>query len=1016
MKHQFPAINLYFSLLFLVLSCLTSNNAWTQQATTESIVNNDSISLRVEALTREASNIASKAADLAEQKKNQTVRIAELISRTIDQTEVERAKLDVGSESATMKSIELDIITAEQQKETLIAFIKNLKSHIKTLSSTEQNEVIKNDGVQSEASLSEKEQLHKLEQKHLSVLTERKHLVSGRLKLKEQWLSEVHRAYQNQQEQLREQSFKELKRKLGEERIRWQEKATKYSSKLNLYSNAPSPSPAKLEYLSALFLEAEDSISLIDIRLKISRIEEKLEQPTISNNSITADINLLQVMLEEEKRIDVQANSLIELLNIKSSLLKQRIEVVSKQTSLDASGKKKYQQAQSIYKRLITRVIKQLELISLLSQRVQKQIKTIDAAYMQQKRRELRARHQLPHTLVQWQLLLKEISTLPEKIQKLVQKTLVGLWTALLAVPPGKTLLLILSGLFWSFICLSLRYLPRYRESRSQDNFSQRVLFISSDMLYSNQFSFLLGGLIIISGWLLDIILSGLVVIGSIFVIWITAQMIIRLSRWTLTSPIGLSEKQPGLHRLIVYFTLFMSVSSFILLLGFLGFITPALMDLVERMVILLLLPPAYLTLRIRKLLIEKMSEKKEAGYWVKLVGLISLAIPMVIFSAAVVGIAGYINLAWMVAGHLSIFIIIISAWLIVRGLVMDLVQKAENKLIQHSERGIFWVKSIVEPLHLLIRLGLFLIAIWVIYRLFGGDPETGLDFKGWFQHTLFTFGETAINGQNLLGSVLLIAFVFYLGRWSREITYGWLFSHILDLGVRNSLSVFTQYSVVLVGLLISLNVLGINLTSLTVFAGALGVGLGLGMQSIANNFISGLILLAERPIRTKDWVTIGDKEGEVAEIGMRSVTVTTWDNQDVIIPNSELTSSAFINWTRTNNVVRTVLIIGIRYQDDPHKAQTIIEEAVIMQPEVSLEPKPLVLLTEFAASSVNFRVQYYLDVMQFSRLRVKSSVMFAIWDALKESGIGIPFPQQDIYIKELPTNDAQLFPDNKQN
>lgn len=116
-------------------------------------------------------------------------------------------------------------------------------------------------------------------------------------------------------------------------------------------------------------------------------------------------------------------------------------------------------------------------------------------------------------------------------------------------------------------------------------------------------------------------------------------------------------------------------------------------------------------------------------------------------------------------------------------------------------------------------------------------------------------------------------------------------------------------------------------------------------MQNIANNFVSGLILLAERPIRTKDWVTIGDKEGEVAEIGMRSVTVTTWDNQDVIIPNSDLTSSAFINWTRTNNVVRTVLIIGIRYQDDPHKAQTIIEEAVIMQPEVSLEPKPLVLL-----------------------------------------------------------------------
>jgi potassium efflux system protein len=115
------------------------------------------------------------------------------------------------------------------------------------------------------------------------------------------------------------------------------------------------------------------------------------------------------------------------------------------------------------------------------------------------------------------------------------------------------------------------------------------------------------------------------------------------------------------------------------------------------------------------------------------------------------------------------------------------------------------------------------------------------------------------------------------------------------------------------------------------------------------------------------------------------------------------LISSAFINWTHTDNVVRTVLVVGIRYQDDSHVAQKVIEDAVTMRPEVSLSPQPRVWLTDFGASSIDFRVQYHIDVRSFSRLEVKSNVMFAIWDALKEADIGIPFPQQDVYIKELP-------------
>jgi potassium efflux system protein len=539
--------------------------------------------------------------------------------------------------------------------------------------------------------------------------------------------------------------------------------------------------------------------------------------------------------------------------------------------------------------------------------------------------------------------------------------------------------------------------------SGPEPSFTRRALLISTGLLRANRFGLLLGGLLLIAGWVLDIVPPGLAVIGSLFGIWLGARLIIGLSRWILNSPIGVAGQQPGLCRMVIFHTVIISLFSLGLALGHLAFLSQPMKELFDRSFMLLLLPPAYLALRIRNLWYGMLRERKGTTYWVRLAGLVGLAIPLAIFAAALLGIFGFINLAWALAGYLTMFFAVIIGWMIARGLVKDLAKAVEAAITRRSENAVLWVKGLIEPLQYLIRLTLFLAAAWILYHLIVDDPATGLDLRAWLDHTLFTIGETSINSIGLLSSILLLFLVFYIGHWAREVTYGWIYTNIRDLGIRNSLSVFTQYAVIVIGLLIALNILGINLTSLTVFAGALGVGIGFGLQNIANNFISGIILLAERPVRAKDWVTIGGNEGTVAEIGMRSVTVTTWDNQDVIIPNSELISNSFINWTRSDSEVRTVLYLGISYQDDPHKAQRIILDAVTMQPEVSLTPNPQVWLDDFAASSVNFRVQYYTDVLCFSRLEIRSKVLFAIWDALHEAGISIPFPQQDIYIKEMP-------------
>ena len=140
-----------------------------------------------------------------------------------------------------------------------------------------------------------------------------------------------------------------------------------------------------------------------------------------------------------------------------------------------------------------------------------------------------------------------------------------------------------------------------------------------------------------------------------------------------------------------------------------------------------------------------------------------------------------------------------------------------------------------------------------------------------------------------------------------------------------------------------------------------------------------------------------------MTRIGIRSVTVTTWDNQEVIIPNADIISAPFVNWTRSDNYVRTVFQVGVSYHSDPHLAQRILTEAVTANPAVVRQPEPRVLLIDFGASSVDFRIHYFVDVRRNSPFQVKSEIMFAIWDALKAAGIEIPFPQQDLYIKEWP-------------
>ena len=993
---------------FLLLSLLLTGLAWGQSQTAEGSAS-DAVISRQKLLDEEAADIVKEEQELATWRIQEPNRSAELLTRRISQVEVDQAVLAAETAKVALESIQLDITAAEQNRKELAAEIQALNDKLQQLSTVKDAERDKALIGQTKAALGVKQQLLEMELKHADQLTRRKGLSKERLALAEQWQNELREAFKSQQEKALQESLDELEKQLAEKRTDWQNKVVTYRNRANELRSKPDTAQAELDLAEVQLVEADESMFLLGNQLKLAQIKLQLEKVATVSPDQPIELSALKAKSGELTLLQSQLGSLKDLLNSKLALLKQRQEVIDRRSQLDTAHQGEDQQGHRILSRLFDEFTAQSEQTANLSESVETRDALIEAAYLQQKKKGLTARHQLPSSMIEWQTLLRELMSVPATALQVIRNILLSFWTAAQQANGTTWTVLILLELLWIGICQGLGRLVRVRQIDAEQTFTQKALLVASDLLRDDRYDLMLGGLIFIAAWLLDIVPPGLLLVAALVGVWLGLRVTIKLSHWILNSSIGLPQRQPGLNRLIVLYAIAVSVFGLVLLIAHLEYLSIPLREILDRVFMLLLLPPVYLALRIRRLLMEMLHERREGVYWVRLLGLVSFTIPLAIMSAAVLGIAGFVNLAWYVAGYLAVVISVIIGWLIVRGLVIDLAHSIQYLLQRRSEQSAFWVKSLVEPIHFLFRVVLFLGMVWVIYRMFVVDPTTGFDLKVWLRKPLFTIGETSVDSFSLLGSLVLVVLISYIGRWAREVTYNWLYANIRDLGIRNSLSVFTQYAVVVIGVLIALNIIGINLTSLTVFAGALGVGIGFGMQNIANNFISGLILLAERPVRAKDWVTIGDKEGEVSQIGMRSVTVTTWDNQDVIIPNSDLISNAFINWTRSNNIVRTKLLIGVHYQDDPHQAKAVIEEAVTMQPEVMLDPPPRIWLHQFGTSSVDFWVHYYMDVKQFSRLEVKSKVLFAIWDALKEAGISIPYPQQDVYIKEMPSGGGEM-------
>lgn len=273
---------------------------------------------------------------------------------------------------------------------------------------------------------------------------------------------------------------------------------------------------------------------------------------------------------------------------------------------------------------------------------------------------------------------------------------------------------------------------------------------------------------------------------------------------------------------------------------------------------------------------------------------------------------------------------------------------------------------------------------------------------------------NASIGDQRLtFGQVLLAAVALYVA-----LALSWLLRSLLDQrfaarqeperGVTDSVKILLHYSLAVLGVLVALSLLGLDLKAFAIVAGAFGVGIGFGLQNIVSNFVSGIILLFERPVRTGDVVVVAGETGEVRRIGLRSTVLQTLDRSEVIVPNSQLIAEKVTNWTLSSPMARLVLPVGVAYGSSIERVEAILLEIAGEHPEVLAEPAPSAPVVALGESAVELELRVFLADFQ-SRPRVTSELARAVLRRFAVEGLSIPFPQRDVHLNDRRKKDEEL-------
>lgn len=387
---------------------------------------------------------------------------------------------------------------------------------------------------------------------------------------------------------------------------------------------------------------------------------------------------------------------------------------------------------------------------------------------------------------------------------------------------------------------------------------------------------------------------------------------------------------------------------------------------------------------------------------------IVRLLIQLLLLLALITEWSGYRNFSVTVLKLMFGSIAAIGITLLLSQLLKEFFEGLEygRRTYHRKIRGLIGLKPGIELpgqlwFQFLAQACLWLLFAWSILYLWGFS-ETLIPQIFVLINEGFTIGSLKIVPSRIFLAFLTFSILILLNSWFRaKLETKWITKIQMGRGARETAVTMVGYIGVAIAILVTLGVAGITFTNLAIIAGALSVGIGFGLQNVVNNFVSGLILLFERPIKTGDWISVGNTEGYVKRIRIRSTQIQTFDRADVIVPNSELISGQVTNWMLYDPKGRIRVPIGVAYGSDTEKVKQILLEIASKHPGVMNDnsvPEPKVLFRAFGESSLDMELRCFVYDID-ARINITSDINFAIDKAFREHKIEIPYPKRDVYI-----------------
>ena len=328
----------------------------------------------------------------------------------------------------------------------------------------------------------------------------------------------------------------------------------------------------------------------------------------------------------------------------------------------------------------------------------------------------------------------------------------------------------------------------------------------------------------------------------------------------------------------------------------------------------------------------------------------------------------------------------------------------------------------------LLVRLAQGLAVVWLLYAainryltqplvrkaaIWVGIPAATLqvfglfdDVAGWLDSVSLSVGNIRLSAWFMIKAGVFGGLFYWLGQMTSSAGQQVIRrQETLERPTRELFAKLFELALYFVIFILFMQVLGLDLTALAIFGGALGVGLGFGLQQIAANFISGIIILLERSLTVGDYIELEDgKAGILKQLNMRASVLETFDGKEIVVPNEKFITTRFINWTHDDPRQRYEVEFTVSYDTDPHRVPPIIEAAVSRHPRVLQEPeKPDCELRGFGDNGIDFAVEFWVEGLDDGPNKFSSDVLFLVWDALKENGISIPYPRREVRLLNGP-------------